>query len=251
MRMMHRLRVVTSIKPPWILSVLQNETAFSCGRKNSFALPPSTARTITRAASIAKVEEPKKSWTERIFTLGGFLDLMKYKRQLIGYNLYEDITETIDFNGFFADFKLPDTFYSWFVVMELHLWMLMLRYMAEGKPGHEIRNNIVEAMWADMNERKSKLQNANVISLKKQTKELSQQFTAAIVGYDEGIMSDDKVLAGALWRRIFQCECNNPEHLEQLVLYVRKSVNELDRIPGQELLRQRKTPWLDYRNSQM
>jgi len=54
--------------------------------------------------------------------------------------------------------------------------------------------------------------------------EISHQFNAAILGYDEGIQSDDKTLAGALWRRFFQSECNNPEHVETLLIYVRKQV---------------------------
>ena len=41
--------------------------------------------------------------------------------------------------------------------MELHVWMLMIRYVAEGKPGLEIRSSMVEAMWADVNKRKNKL----------------------------------------------------------------------------------------------
>jgi len=57
-----------------------------------------------------------------------------------------------------------------------------------------------------------------------QITEISHQFNAAILGYDEGIQSDDKTLAGALWRRFFQLECNNPEHVETLLIYVRKQV---------------------------
>lgn len=57
-----------------------------------------------------------------------------------------------------------------------------------------------------------------------QLKEISYQFNAAIIGYDEGILSDDKTLAGALWRRFFQLEGNNPEHIEMLLIYVRKQV---------------------------
>lgn len=60
---------------------------------------------------------------------------------------------------------------------------------------------------------------------KKQIQELSDQFNAAIIAYDEGILSDDKVLAGALWRRFFYFECNNPEHVELLVSYVRMQVS--------------------------
>lgn len=59
----------------------------------------------------------------------------------------------------------------------------------------------------------------------KQIKEISEQFNAALIGYDEGIQSDDKVLAAALWRRFFYLECNNPEHIETLIIYVRKQVS--------------------------
>lgn len=38
----------------------------------------------------------------------------------------------------------------------------MVRFMAEGKFGQEIRNHIVEAMWEDVNARKSKLKVKNL-----------------------------------------------------------------------------------------
>lgn len=59
---------------------------------------------------------------------------------------------------------------------------------------------------------------------REQIQEISYQFNAALIGYDEGIQSDDKTLAGALWRRFFRLECNNPEHIETLLIYVRKQV---------------------------
>lgn len=52
---------------------------------------------------------------------------------------------------------MPDTFFSWFLVTELHVWMLMVRYMAEGKDGKTVRNNLVEAMWNDVDNRINKL----------------------------------------------------------------------------------------------
>lgn len=52
---------------------------------------------------------------------------------------------------------MTDTLFSWFLVTELHVWMMMVRYMAEGKSGELIRNNIVAAMWEDTNARIEKL----------------------------------------------------------------------------------------------
>lgn len=56
-------------------------------------------------------------------------------------------------------------------------------------------------------------------------------------------MSDDKVLAGALWRRFFEKHCDNYESLENLVQYVRKQVQILDQTSRQDLLINRKINW--------
>lgn len=57
-----------------------------------------------------------------------------------------------------------------------------------------------------------------------QISELSEQLQASLIAYDEGILSDDTVLAGALWRRIYQYGPFEPVKLELLVEYVRKQV---------------------------
>lgn len=58
---------------------------------------------------------------------------------------------------FFEELNLPDTFYSWFVIMELHIWMLSVRAMAEGDEGKLIRNGMLEALWNDVKHRANKL----------------------------------------------------------------------------------------------
>lgn len=50
---------------------------------------------------------------------------------------------------FFVDFNMPDTFFSWFLVTELHVWMIMVRYMTDETNGKVVRNNAVGAMWED------------------------------------------------------------------------------------------------------
>lgn len=55
--------------------------------------------------------------------------------------------------------------------------------------------------------------------------ELSEQFQAALVAYDEGL-SDDKVLAAAVWRRFYTLADDvKPEHIERLVHFIRHQVN--------------------------
>ena len=56
---------------------------------------------------------------------------------------------------------MPNTFNSWFLVTELHVWLLLTRLMAEGsetgEKGRFMRNSIVEAMWNDVNSRAKKI----------------------------------------------------------------------------------------------
>lgn len=66
---------------------------------------------------------------------------------------------------FSADFNMPDTFFSWFLVTELHVWMIMVRYMADENEGKIIRTNAVRAMWDDTNARIEKLGVSNIIFL--------------------------------------------------------------------------------------
>lgn len=77
--------------------------------------------------------------------------------KVTGYLLYESVADKIAYSQFFEQYYLPDTFYSWFVVTELHVWMLLVRIMNEGEDGRFIRNCIVQAMWADVNIRAKKL----------------------------------------------------------------------------------------------
>jgi cytochrome b pre-mRNA-processing protein 3 len=70
------------------------------------------------------------------------------------------------------------------------------------------------------------IQPGNPSAIKAQIHELSQQFHAAIIGYDEGLLTDDVVLAGAVWRTFLQQNCSDPEHVECLVHYIRKQVRK-------------------------
>jgi len=58
----------------------------------------------------------------------------------------------------------------------------------------------------------------------RQVKELNEQFRGALIGYDEGWLTNDMVLASMVWRRLFNKECNDPEKIELVVKYIRKQV---------------------------
>lgn len=124
--------------------------------------------------------------------------------------------------------------------------------MREGSTSDEdgrfMRNCIVEAMWTDVQFRSKKLGSDNPSFTRKQISILSEQFQATLISYDEGLCFDDKTLANALWRRFFEAKCEDFTKLEKLVIYVRKSSNDLDRLTREQLLSDPKIQWTSIRS---
>lgn len=81
---------------------------------------------------------------------------------------------------------------------------------------------------------------------RKQIQGLVDEFQASLFSYDEGLMSDDSVLAGAIWRNIFSQGDFDPRHLEVLVDYVRENIANLDKISYDELYKS-KVNWTKIR----
>ncbi|CAH0558851.1 unnamed protein product [Brassicogethes aeneus] len=259
------------------------------------------------------------------------------------YFLYEGIVDTINYLQFFEELDLPDTFYSWFVITELHIWMLSVRAMAEGQDGRHLRNCLVEALWADVAQHKTNMSRhhifktldeavdylyseeieADIIALpplvddltdeekiddndlaepvvtdtvgeteidilsdddiplsrlqgpstsfpkdhsdssenetdksaqkrmkvsstaemRDQIFELSEQLQAALLAYDEGIQSDDVVLAGAIWRRIFQQKNVDVKDVEKMVKFIRKQITLLDNYSKDQIFQEKRIKW--------
>ncbi|KAH8397569.1 hypothetical protein KR222_010255 [Zaprionus bogoriensis] len=224
----------------------------------------SKAKQQTAAAAAA----PDGSIFKRVLHKVGFTPNTKARLKVTSHLLYESVADKINYVSFFNDFKLPNTFNSWFLVTELHVWLLLVRSMAEGseagEDGRFLRNCIVEAMWGDVNMRAKKLgvsmlhfvmlhllsfcsalQANNPSRTRQQIETLSEQFQAALIAYDEGIMSDDRVLACALWRRFFEMECDDYAQIERLVKYVRQQALMLDNLTREQFIVKPNVAWHD------
>lgn len=162
--------------------------------------------------------------------------------------LYENVADKINYDEFFAEFGMPDTFNSWFLVTELHCWFLLTRVMCEGseagQDGRFLRNSIVEAMWADVQTRSKKLSQDNPSAARRQVAILAEQFQATLINYDEGLCSDDKQLASALWRRFFEMKCDDYTKLEKLVKYVRSNTMQLESMTREQLIVRPQIEWV-------
>lgn len=62
---------------------------------------------------------------------------------------------------------MPDTFFSWFRVKELHVWMLCARCMAAGDDGKIIRNALIESFYLELDQRSKQLEVCSNFTFKK------------------------------------------------------------------------------------
>ena len=84
--------------------------------------------------------------------LGGF-----YSRKAIltrsAKTMYECCVEGLDYQKFYDAAGMPDTFQSWFLINQLHVWMCLVRLKPEGKDGRYMYRRMVQIFWDDVEER--------------------------------------------------------------------------------------------------
>ncbi|KAM6052736.1 ubiquinol-cytochrome c reductase complex assembly factor 1 isoform 3-T3 [Theristicus caerulescens] len=203
-----------------------------------------TNKHLSAKDSLQPSEEKVGAFT-RIIEAMGFTGPLKYSRwkiKVAALRMYTCCVEKTDYEEFFNRCQMPDTLNSWFLVAQLHVWMCLVRMKQEGRTGKYMCRYIVHCMWEDV-EQRGKVMGINSVVLKEDLKSMVENFYAALFGYDEGILSDDHVLAAALWRNLFNRNCEDPRHLELLVEYVRKQVQHLDTLSGEDLLLTGEVSW--------
>jgi cytochrome b pre-mRNA-processing protein 3 len=170
----------------------------------------------------------------------GFTGRLKYSKRVLhksGLSVYLCCAELPDYDAMLRELHLTDTFNSWVRLLQLHIWMCMVRLTPEGREGKFIRNSVLNFLWQDINKKSKKLgELASFSSRAEGLQAISEQFKSSLFAYDEGLMGNDHVLAGALWRNLFDKNCADVSHLEQMVEYVRRQLAHLDKLESSELL---------------
>ncbi|CAD5115044.1 DgyrCDS4062 [Dimorphilus gyrociliatus] len=142
--------------------------------------------------------------------------------------LYLCCAEIVDYDEFIKELSLPDTFNSWFRISELHMWLCTVRLASEGPEGKFIRNEMLKALWVDAKKRGKKLGGTGYYETAESIDILCGQLKFAFVAYDEGLLSDDKTLAGAVWRNFFEMKSEDATKIDKLVEFIRKQVINFD-----------------------
>ncbi|KAL8619274.1 hypothetical protein ACOMHN_056918 [Nucella lapillus] len=234
---------MNSVQLSWLLArgMHQLRRVSSCGQCQlaSRLLKPnsncaSVDRMLTGSGRRQGVEVTRGGglWGKIKFDLG-FITGLQYPKAVLnlsGFRLYICCTELVDHQQFFKELTMPDTFNSWFLVTDLHVWLSMVRLAHLGKDGRLLRNCLVKALWEDVEARSKQLGEAASLTARKEgVRQLADLFHASLFAYDEGLLGNDQVLAGAVWRIFFGMDQDvDPAHIELVVSYIRKQVAHID-----------------------
>lgn len=172
----------------------------------------------------------------------GFQGDFRYPQPVLTYasfRLYLCIQYQVDYDRFFRLCALDDVMYSWCLITFLHCWMISVPLMQHGQSGLFVRRELYKNMWKDIETRERKLKaTMNKKNKSKAYNHLNDIFRAFLFGLDEGLLSDDTVLAGAIWRHLMeQNEVKDFAVLGVLCDYIRKNVSHLDKINEIDLLK--------------
>lgn len=161
--------------------------------------------------------------------------------------MYLCCAELPDYSLLMKELELKDTFNCWCRLLYLHVWIVLVRLAQEGEEGKFVCKELVKYMWQDIDIKSKKL------GFSKHRKEgviaLFEHFKPTLLSYDEGALSSDSVLAGALWRNIFEMNCADVSHLELMVDYTRRQLAHVDQQPASDLLSTGLVRLLPLRNS--
>jgi len=214
-----------------------------------------TSAVLNKEVEKTAIEMPEYNFVQKMYKKF-FRGIPNSKLKASGYILLTHCVQLQNLEKFFRVFDMPDTFNSWFLVTELHIWMLSARLMTEGEYGRTTRNAIIEALWQDCDQRAKSISDLPSSIRTKQILDISEQFQAALFVYDEGLVGGDKELANALWRRFFlsqreseEKQVPDMEKVALLVDYIRRTMQHLDNTDAVELIIQARVNWLDLHES--
>lgn len=202
--------------------------------------------TQTNANQLISTESPFRndgSWLKRIRHKIGIGDANIFALRRATIFQYEACTDKLNAAAYFEHFQLPDTLYSFFLIVQLHVWMCQARSMKEGPEGRILRNELVERMWQDMDVRLSKIEVYSSSKRKSLLEDLLFHHQCAILSYDEGLLTDDKTMANALWRTLFSKSDVDPKVLELALRYVRTQMAHIRKIGPREWCLDGKFDW--------
>ncbi|RMZ95113.1 succinate-semialdehyde mitochondrial [Brachionus plicatilis] len=198
---------------------------------NDFKLVQANLPVLVKPTVFQKMKE--------IFGYQGDLRYPQAALTMASLRLYLSIQYQVDYDKFFQKCQYPDVMYSFCLVTFLHVWLVSVALMQYGRSGLFVRKLLHKNMWKDIETREKKLNSPmNRENKAKAYGHLNDIFRAFLFGFDEGLLSDDTVLAGAIWRHLLEMQ-DIKDHalLGELCDYIRKNAQHLENISDVDILK--------------
>uniref|UniRef100_A0A1I8EBH0 Ubiquinol-cytochrome c chaperone domain-containing protein n=1 Tax=Wuchereria bancrofti TaxID=6293 RepID=A0A1I8EBH0_WUCBA len=108
-----------------------------------------------------------------------------------------------------------------------------------------LRNSVIEIMFGDVDKRLRVVSEElhEMLYHKSDKCRMAGLYLQTFLEYDEGFLSDDTTLAGALWRNLYMQRSVDPVHLNRAVYYVRGTMAYLDSLSLEKILLQGIKNW--------
>ncbi|KAI6660547.1 Centromere-associated protein E-like isoform X1 [Oopsacas minuta] len=171
--------------------------------------------------------------------------MKQYQLENTCIRIYDVCLKEVEFGEFFSQLKLPDTLQSWFLIMQIHMWLCLVRFKQEEENGKLINNGLISLFWKDVEYRMRELGDLSSMQVKKTLYMMGTQFLGLIMAYDEGIMSTDSILASAVWRNFFKSDPECVLHVEALVQYIRRQARHTESWSSLKIIKG-EISWLPY-----
>jgi cytochrome b pre-mRNA-processing protein 3 len=136
---------------------------------------------------------------------------------------------------FFTDYRVPDTLDGRFELICLHAFLYLHRLRAERPRANRLSRSFFDRMFADF-DRALREMGTGDLSVGKHVKRMARAFHGRTIAYEEGLASDDAILAAAVRRNIFGTALGSAPTAGAMATYIRAAVRGLRKQPVTELL---------------
>ncbi|OMJ13363.1 Protein CBP3, mitochondrial [Smittium culicis] len=154
----------------------------------------------------------------------------QYQSIQIGQNIYSTCSFTEEqYDQFWLkQANMNPSFQSWFSITLLYVWLNLTR-LRSVEHSKFYKQQLIDSFFAEAEERikKTGINSGKIVN--DSLKDLTANYFGCIMSFDEGLITNDAVLAGSVWRNILS-NCENAEVLYLVVLYIRRQLKMLDQL---------------------
>uniref|UniRef100_A0A1I7W6Y8 Ubiq_cyt_C_chap domain-containing protein n=1 Tax=Heterorhabditis bacteriophora TaxID=37862 RepID=A0A1I7W6Y8_HETBA len=145
--------------------------------------------------------------------------------------LYYNCANNFDYEALCEAFGLPDFMSSWYKLTLMHVWMVLMRMHVSLTADTYLRlqRGLLSSMWLDVDNRLKIVevfqQELNqVVTSQSDMKHMHGLHLQTFLEYDEGFLSDDRILAAAIWRCLYVSRPCDPLHVLRVIIYIRSTL---------------------------